>query len=137
MSVRRIDVFFYGLFMDEALLRAKGTDPSDPRVACLPGFALRIGQRGTLLPDPASSVYGVVFALPVTEVAGLYASDGFTDYKAEAVLVQLAGGPFTPALCFNLITPPGPDEANPEYAEKLRALSARLGLPGAYVAGIA
>ena len=47
MSARSIDVFFYGLFMDTELLRAKGVDPVNVRSACIPGFALRIGQRAT------------------------------------------------------------------------------------------
>jgi hypothetical protein len=43
MSARRIDVFFYGLFMDADLLRSKGVHPENVRQACAPGFALRIG----------------------------------------------------------------------------------------------
>ena len=31
---RRIDGFFYGLFMDVGLLRKEGYAPADPRVAC-------------------------------------------------------------------------------------------------------
>jgi hypothetical protein len=48
---RRIRVFFYGPFMDEELLRAKGVQPANPRQACVRGFALRIGERATL-PSP-------------------------------------------------------------------------------------
>ncbi len=42
MMSRRIEVFFYGLFMDADLLRAKGARPENIRVASVPGFALRI-----------------------------------------------------------------------------------------------
>jgi hypothetical protein len=45
---RRIHVFFYGLFMDVDLLRSKGAQPENPRLASVSGFALRIGQRATL-----------------------------------------------------------------------------------------
>ncbi len=38
-----------------------------------------------------------------------------------------------PALCFNLLEPPRADEANSEYASKLRDLALRLGLPSDYV----
>jgi hypothetical protein len=51
MSARRIPVFFYGLFMDAELLRAKGTAPGGIQQASVPGFALRIGQRATLIAD--------------------------------------------------------------------------------------
>ena len=45
MTSRRITVFFYGLFMDEELLKAKGVQPTSLRQGCVRGFALRIGQR--------------------------------------------------------------------------------------------
>jgi len=43
--LRRADVFFYGLFMDEELLHAKGVKPESAEHAAVDGFALRIGQR--------------------------------------------------------------------------------------------
>jgi len=52
------------------------------------------------------------------------------------VLTELADGSTFPALCFNLIEPPAPEEHNSEYAMKLRALAQRLGLPDEYVCGI-
>jgi hypothetical protein len=52
------------------------------------------------------------------------------------VLAELADGSRVPALCFNPLVPPGPDEANSEYAAKLRDLARRLGLPSDYVEGI-
>ncbi len=60
MTSRRIEVFFYGLFMDADLLRAKGAHPVNVRPACVPGFALRIGQRATLLRIPDARAYGIV-----------------------------------------------------------------------------
>jgi len=35
---RTVDVFFYGLFMDEALLRHKGVNPLNRRIACVDNF---------------------------------------------------------------------------------------------------
>jgi hypothetical protein len=51
-SNRRIDVFFYGLFMDESILCQSGVAPVNSRKAYVPDFALRIGQRATLAPSP-------------------------------------------------------------------------------------
>ncbi len=48
--MRKIDVFFYGLFMDEALLKTKGVIPANLRYASVLGFQLRIGNRATLVP---------------------------------------------------------------------------------------
>jgi hypothetical protein len=57
--MRRIRVFFYGLFMDEALLRSRGIDAGESSRASLPGFRLRIGRRATLVADDAGIVHGM------------------------------------------------------------------------------
>jgi len=46
---RRVEVFFYGLFMDEELLRGKGLEPEGGEIAVIDGFALRIGHRAALV----------------------------------------------------------------------------------------
>jgi len=136
MTSRRIEVFFYGLFMDADLLRAKGTHPLNIRPACVPGFALRIGQRATLLRIPDACAYGIVMELTHVEIEQLYSEASVRSYRPEAVLAELADGSRVPVLCFNLVVPPGPEEANSEYAAKLRDLARRLGLPPNYVESI-
>ena len=71
MSGRRIDAFFYGLFMDAEALRAKGLDPRDPRPAHVTGMALRLGERAALVERPERIAYGVVMALTHAEIAQL------------------------------------------------------------------
>jgi hypothetical protein len=136
MASRRIEVFFYGLFMDADLLRTKGAHPVNLRSACVPGFALRIGQRATLLQNPDARAYGIVMKLTHVELEQLYSEASVRAYRAEAVLAELTDGSQVPALCFNLLVPPGPEEANSEYAAKLRDLARRLGLPSNYVESI-
>jgi hypothetical protein len=136
MSSRRIVVFFYGLFMDVDLLRGKGVDPVNIRPACVSGFALRIGQRATLLRSPDARAYGILMELAHVEIDQLYSEASVRAYRPEAVLAELTDGSRVPALCFNLLVPPGPEEANPEYAAKLRDLARRLELPPNYVEGI-
>lgn len=133
---RAIDTFFYGLFMDEALLREQGHHPTATRRASLAGWALRIGDRATLVPDPTGCVHGVVMALPRTELDRLYAAPSVSAYRPEAVLVTLADGSRAAALCFNLPAAPDGAQRNPAYAAKLRAVAQRLGLPAAYVDSI-
>ena len=135
-KVRRIDVFFYGLFMDDALLREKGIDPVDRRMASLQNFCLVIGARATLVPCVGRSVYGVLFSLTHAEVDALYSEESVSVYRPEAVSAQLADGSITPALCFNLPVPPPADERNPQYVAKLKELAARIGLPASYVGSI-
>src|SRR5688572_30212325 len=135
-KVRRIDVFFYGLFMDDALLREKGTNPADRRIASVEDFSLVIGARATLVPRAGQTVHGVLFSLTLGEVDALYSEDSVRAYRPEAVSAQLADGSVTPALCFNLSGPPSTGERNPQYVSKLRELAARIGLPPSYVSSI-
>lgn len=135
-EARRIDVFFYGLFMDEALLREKGVSPSNRRRAAVENFALVIGARATLVPGAGRTVHGVVFSLTHDEVDALYAEASVGAYRPEAVLAQLSDGRAAPALCFNLPRPPASGERNQQYASRLREVAARAGLPPDYVASI-
>jgi hypothetical protein len=134
--VRKIDVFFYGLFMDEVLLRDKGITSPNLRVAFVPGFQLRIGNRATLVPIPSERVFGVVASLSHSELERLYSEPGVLAYRPEAILAHLLNGEILAALCFNLMESPPADEHNPEYASKLRALAAQLHLPADYVSSI-
>jgi len=136
MTTRRADVFFYGLFMDQELLRGKGLTPQVVELAWVDGFALRIGQRAALVPKPGGRVHGVVFSLMLEELDRLYSEPSVRAYQAQAVLAHLASGGVIAALCYNLPEPPCPSERNPEYASKLRALAEKVGLPGSYVASI-
>ena len=135
-KTRRIDVFFYGLFMDEALLRDKGVDPQNPRQACIEKFRLVIGARATLVPCGNGTVYGVLFALTHAEIDALYSEASVSVYRPEAVLAQPGDGSMTAALCFNLPVPPSAGERNPQYALKLKELAARIGLPESYLSSI-
>ena len=134
--MRRIEVLFYGLFMDEALLREKGLNPENRRQARVENFRLVIGRRATLVQREGEEAHGIIYSLTHAEVDALYSEDSVNAYRPEAVCARLADGSIVPALCFNLPTPPAPDERNPLYAAKLRQLAARLGLPPAYVANI-
>jgi hypothetical protein len=134
--MRKIDVFFYGLFMDENLLRAKGVAAAHLRPASVAGFQLRIGQRATLVPAPSGRVFGLIASLSHVELEQLYSEPSVQAYRPEAVLAHLANGETRAALCFNLVEPPSADKRNPEYASKLRALAERLHFPADYVATI-
>jgi hypothetical protein len=136
VEVRRIDVFFYGLFMDDALLREKGVNPENRRIAFVENVSLVIGARATLVSYPGRTVHGVIFSLTHAEVDALYREASVSVYRPEALLAHLADGSITAALCFNLPVPPSLTERNPQYASKLKALAERIGLPQSYVASI-
>ncbi len=130
---RHIDGFFYGLFMDEDILRDAGVEPTALRAGFVDGFALRIGKRATLVPTAGARAYGMLIALRHRELDLLYSAPGLERYAAEAVLACTLAGESVPALCYNLREVPSPDEHNPDYASKLRAVLRELGFPREYV----
>ena len=135
MTENQLPVFFYGLFMDEALLASKGIRTTSPAIGYVDGYSLRIGERATLIPESNGRAYGVVMELAPEDVAALYSDPSVADYVAESVVVSLPGGTDASAVCYNL-----PAEklvgANPEYAAALLALATKLGLPDSYLAHI-
>lgn len=135
MSTNPLRVFFYGLFMDEALLASKGLRPTGATVGYVDGFSLHIGERATLLPEAGGRAYGVMMEIAAKDVAALYSDPGVADYVAEPVVVFLPGHGEVPAVCYNL-----PAErlagTNPEYAAALLQLATKLGLPDSYLGHI-
>jgi hypothetical protein len=127
MAGRRIDVFFYGLFMDAELLRSKGASPQNIRRAGALGYELRIGDRATLWREPKACAYGFLMELTHEELEKLYAEDSVRAYRPEAILVQLDDGSRIPTLTFNLVESPSANKRNSEYTAKLRELARRLG----------
>jgi hypothetical protein len=136
MTDRRIDGFFYGLFMDSDLLRESQVLAESPRPAYVDGYQLCIGRRATLFPATGARAYGMVIALTHDELEKLYTAPGLQEYRPEAILAHLLDGEILPALCYNLREAPGPDEANAEYAERLCAVLAKLEFPPEYIASI-
>ncbi|HEY7886890.1 MAG TPA: gamma-glutamylcyclotransferase family protein [Steroidobacteraceae bacterium] len=136
MSERRIDGFFYGLFMDVGVLRNSGVVPVNPRKAYVDGFALRVGNRATLVSSAGARAYGMLIALTHQELERLYSAPGLEQYRAEPVLAQRIDGSPVPALCYNLLAEPRPDERNPDYAVRLQRVLRELGFPAGYVNSI-
>ena len=125
-------VFFYGLFMDESLLAAKGIVPSEANLGFVDGYGLRIGERATLVRRPGSRAYGVMMDIAPGEAAELYAEDSVADYLPEPVIVELMDGKQVEATCYNL---PGDKVtgANKKYAESLLEVATRLNFPDSYL----
>lgn len=135
MTERALDVFFYGLFMDRAALIAEGYHPGPARSAHLNEYTLQIGRRATLLPAAGRKVWGMVMALPASDVKRLYAGPSVSAYCAEAVTVTTTQGRTSPALCYNLMQFEN-GEPDRGYVRKLAALARKLDLPQGYVSEI-
>ena len=133
------EVFFYGLFMDAGVLDAKGVRGTGSRLGIVRGWALRIGQRATIVPAPGKVVHGVVMRMSLRQLERLYAHPSVQMYRPVTVLVSgaAAGAVSLAAITYVLPAPPAPDERNPDYAAKLRTLAERLGFPSDYTKSLA
>src|ERR1044071_1518238 len=96
------DVFFYGLFMDEGVLRAKGVEPRRARGAVVSDYELKIGQRAMLSPQPSAQAYGMVYALTDNEIDSLYNEPGLDMYRPEFVVATFEDGSTSEVTTFNL-----------------------------------
>jgi len=123
------DIFFYGLFMDESVLRAKGVEPRLPRKAIVRDYQLHIDQRAMLCPQPASQAFGMVYALTDSEIESLYNEPGLNMYRPEPLVATFADGSSSEVTTYNLPAKTETDAPNLEYAAKLRAVLERLGFP--------
>jgi len=132
MNSEEVTAFFYGLFMDESLLASKGVRVSKSTVGYVDGYGLRIARRATLVPDHSNRAYGVLMTLRAADVRALYSDESVADYVSESVSVVLPDGTVESAVCYNL-----PERklegANPEYANTLLILAAKIGLPDDYL----
>lgn len=136
MTDRRVDGFFYGLFMDESVLGKSQVTATNPRRAYVDDYALRIGRRATLVQACGARAYGMVFSLTHHELEKLYGAPGLEEYRPEAFLVHKLDGESLPALCYNLREGPRSGEANPEYAASLRNALRKLDFPPEYVSSV-
>ena len=125
-------VFFYGLFMDAALLRAKGLAPRHVRLSRLDGYGLRIGERATLQASPGECCYGTIMQLDDAEIEALYSDGSVAEYRPVGVEVRDADGTSVPAICY-LLPMSQLSGSNPDYAEKLATVAVTLGLPDEFV----
>lgn len=125
-------VFFYGLFMDERLLAAKGITPSEVNPGFVDGYALRIGARATLIRHAGNRAYGVIMDIAPHEATTLYAEESVADYAPETVMVELMDGARVEATCYNL---PGDKVTgtNKDYAQALLDVATGLNFPGSYL----
>jgi len=96
-----MNVFFYGLFMDAALLTKKGITPRSAEVGYVDEFALRIGERATLVSSAGARSYGVMMNISSDQAEELYSDKSVADYVPESVIVELSGGSKAEAKCYN------------------------------------
>ena len=136
MTEPKVWVFFYGSYMNFAVLREADLIPEQWEVARLDGFDIRIQPRANLVRSDQHCVYGIIATATHAELARLYAHAREVlgeIYLPEAVLVQTRAGLWRPALCYLCpeMTPQPPDSA---YVERIVGPARVFGLPDWYMA---
>ncbi|WP_411031839.1 gamma-glutamylcyclotransferase [Spongiimicrobium sp. 3-5] len=127
-----MEVFFYGLFMDETILLKNGIRPSNPRMGYLNDYILKIGNRASLIPCKNEKSYGIVMTIDKDAIHNLYAETSVADYIPEEVNIITNTNDSITAICYNL-----PSElltgTNEAYAKSLYKLAKKLNFPDKYL----
>lgn len=127
-----MEVFFYGLFMDLNILSKNGITPSNPRRGYLNDYALKIGNRASLVPCKNEKSYGIVMTVDKDAIQNLYAEASVADYIPEEVNIITDSGDAVTATCYNL-----PADSltgtNESYAKSLYILAKQEGFPADYL----
>lgn len=100
--MKTIKVFFYGLFMDTEVLLKNGVHASNPKKAYAEGYALKIGNRASLIPSKGNKAYGILMEVNDGEILKLYAEKSVADYIAEKITVVTESQEQHIAICYNL-----------------------------------
>jgi hypothetical protein len=135
MTEPRVDVFFYGSYMNLAVLREVHVIPDRWEVAQLRGFEIRIEPRANLVRADRACVYGIVASATHDQLTQLYAHAkdvlGQT-YLPEAVLTETFDGRYRPALCY-VASDMKPQPATADYVDRIVRPARALGFPAWYV----
>ena len=135
MSTPKVVTFFYGSYINPAVLRKVDLVPDRVEVARLSGFDIEIRPIANLVPSDQHTVYGILATATHAELGHLY--DHARDmlggvYLPQAVLAYTLSGQAEPALCY--IAPnltPGP--ASPEYVGLIVEAARTYGFPPWYI----
>lgn len=131
----KVWVFFYGSYMNFAVLQEVDLIPAEWEVASAPGFDLRIAPRANLIRSDQHTVWGINVTATHSELTRLYDHAkgvlGET-YLPEAILTFTGDGRIRPAmtyLCPHMESRP----ADGAYVERIAAPARQLGFPTWYL----
>ena len=128
--------FAYGSNMDLAQMGNRCERAATVGTAELPSHRFIINSRGvaTVVPDPVSTVQGLLWRINKTDERSLDHYEGVTQglYKKTFLKVTLPSGRKIRAL-FYVATDRTPGEPRPGYMEKIVSAAQECGLPDSYV----
>jgi hypothetical protein len=125
--------FFYGSFINRAVLKQAGYVLARFEVARLSGFDISIRPLANLVRSDQHCVYGIVAPATHEQLRRLYSQAWVGTYLPEAVLVETLDGTWRPALCF--IAPSTEERpASDDYIDRIVEPAREYGFPDWYVA---
>lgn len=136
---RKPYAFFYGGYMNPAVLEAAGVTYENGEAGYVEGLVLTIGPIANLEDKKEARAYGLLARLSHDDLDKLYGGDpaalGGAVYLPEAVLVQTEDGRAVPAMTYICPALAG-GKPDPAYVAKLVDAAERLALPAEYIAHI-
>jgi hypothetical protein len=136
MTEPKVWTFFYGSYINLAVLREVSYVPQDLEVALLFGFDIRIRPRANLIRSERSLVYGILATGTHRQLGRLYqhAKEVLGEiYLPEAVLARTLDGKLRPALCY--ICPKMADQpASSDYLDRIVGPAREYAFPSWYLA---
>jgi AIG2-like family len=132
MAESKVNVFFYGSFINRAVLAEVKLIPDQVEVAQLWGFDISIRPLANLVRSDQHSVYGIICQATHAELDRLYGQHWVGTYLPEAVLVETNGGRLKPALCYIAPSPPSAPAAD-DYLDRIVGPAREYGFPAWYI----
>jgi hypothetical protein len=135
---QQVWVFFYGTFMNPAVMKDYGVTVGAVSPAQLVGFDLTIRPRPNLVRCERTSVFGSLMLVTHTDLATIYSDlerRFGIKYLPEAVLATTLDGALRPALCYvaaDMTDAP----ADPAFVNQLARCVRTMGLPDWYAAHV-
>ena len=118
--------------MDEDLLKVKGLNPSNIKLAHVAGYGLRIGERATLEKSTNERAFGSIIELSSQELEILYGEKRVKDYAPKQLVAIDMQGKSLEVTSYIL-----PIEkvsgSNSDYAKSLALAARKIGLPDDYI----
>jgi hypothetical protein len=135
MEKPRADVFFYGSYMNFAVLGEVGIGERAFDVVSVQGFELTISPLANLKRVPHGLVFGTLTQLTHAELDRLYLEHAPAKlggvYLPEAVVARRESGEMLPALCY-IAHELEETKADPAYVDRILKSALACGFPSSY-----
>jgi len=136
MSEPKVQVFFYGSYINFDVLKEVDLIPDHFKVSQLSGYDINIAPRANIIKSDQHCVYGILTTATHNELQRLYIehAKGILGeiYLPEAVLVETLEGAWIPALCY--IAPSMKiEKAEKDYVDRIVTPAKKFKFPDWYI----